>query len=62
MLLVDDGQGQRAELDLFLDQRMRPHDQMDVAALDRRQQRATLGRRDPAAQQRHAISRRREAS
>ena len=39
MLLVDDDQGQRAELDVLLHQRVRADDQVDVAALDRRQQR-----------------------
>ena len=58
MLLVDHHQRQRANVtDVLLHQRVRADHQMDLAALDRRQQRRGARRRDAAAQQRDAIRR-----
>ena len=57
VLLVDHHKRQCAEGDLFLHERMRADDEVDLASRNRRQQRAPCRCAYPSAQQRHAVPR-----
>ena len=55
MLLVDHGKRQRLEVDVLLDQRLGPDDEIDLAAFDGRQQIAASRGCDPPGEKRDAI-------
>ena len=59
MLLVDDGDGEVAEVDLLLDQRVRADDDLRVAGRDQLSRRGVLLRPQRARQQRHPDAERR---